>query len=94
MADPLSIAASVAGLITLAGAITSGIYSLATDSEEQGQRVLSEVASLEVIFRRTQTVLDQLAKEHVDPLLHNLEDVHVEDLVTVITGKGLCGMRE
>lgn len=87
MADPLSIAASIAGLIALASAITSGIYKLATDSDESGERLLTEVASLEIILRRTHTVINDLAKDEEAAEFENLDDVRVEDLVTIITGR-------
>lgn len=87
MADPLSIAASIAGLITLASAITAGVYKLATDKEEEGERLLSEVGSLEIILRRTHTVIHDLAKDEASCKFENLDDVRVDDLVIVITGQ-------
>jgi hypothetical protein len=70
--DPLSIASGIAGLITLAGTVLSigyGYISSAVVAPKELRMVLSEVATLETILGRVQTLVGefiQTSEEEVE----------------------------
>lgn len=87
MADPLSLAASVTGLISLSAQITSVLYSFATSALEARKsvdRVLSEMQTMNSIFSQVQGFIYSASEESSDT--ERLLMISLDHLVTTLTG--------
>ena len=87
MADPLSIAASVAGLISLSGQIISVLYTFAasaTEARKSVTRILSEIKTMNAIFGQVQDFMWGVVDEPPDN--STLSMISLDHLVTTLTG--------
>ena len=85
MVDPLSIAASVAGLITISAQIVGmakDLFGKVKDAPETMMRVREEVESMQPIFSQVQLLLNGGSQ----PNHGNLTMISIHNLMTTLTG--------
>jgi len=86
MGDPLSIAASVAGLITISAQIVGmakDLFGKVKDAPETMMQVREEVESMQPIFSQVQLLLNGAGSQ---PNHGNLTMISIHNLMTTLTG--------
>ena len=79
--DPISLAASIIGLVEAGKKVTRFISSMA-DAPQTAQNILREVETLQTIFRRLQRLISDRGQQSIS----RGERICLDDLVATLTG--------